>query len=76
MEGKEFTMQGGKIHGFGRFLLPDGSYLRCRSNENFGEGKCRMIRPNGDYYEGEIKYFKANGEGRYRQCSITYQGEF
>jgi hypothetical protein len=41
---------------------------------NVGLG--RIIHPNGDYFEGELKDGVANGTGVYAENDITYEGEF
>lgn len=36
----------------------------------------RFINPNGDYYQGEVKFGRGNGEGTYCSGDIMFHGLF
>jgi hypothetical protein len=40
------------------------------------DGCGRLIMPNGDYYEGDIKFGRANGNGYFVTKSGEYRGCF
>ena len=76
MESTCGVKQDGKTHGKGEFYLPDSSYLKCISDENQPSGNCILIKPNKDYYVGEMKDYQANGKGKLKEGETMYEGEF
>lgn len=64
------------MNGQGVFYLPDGSFVRgfCLDNEMVGEA--RFIRNNGNYYQGQIKDNKANGQGVMYENGVQFKGYF
>lgn len=63
MAGRYPLTQNGKISGYGRMLLPDGTYIQGSFRDNLLDGEARVIKSNGDYYEGQVRANKAQGDG-------------
>jgi Mor family transcriptional regulator len=54
MAGKSPLTQNGNLNGSGQFYFPDGSYLQACSRNNQLIGPARYIKPNGNYFQGQI----------------------
>ena len=63
-------------HGVGTLYLAKGSVYIGTFLEGVPFGRGRLIMTSGAYYEGDIKYGKANGQGEFHDGEYSYRGEF
>jgi hypothetical protein len=63
-------------HGVGTLYFLKGSVYIGNFVEGVPFGKGRLIMSSGAYYEGQIRYGKANGEGEFRDGDYIYKGQF
>ena len=54
-------------HGKGRLLFKDGGLYEGYFKNNRPFGYCRLIKANGDIYEGMNWDYKAHGRGVYKE---------
>lgn len=65
-------MQNHKRHGRGKFLFSDGAFYQGYWKNDIPFGFGRLIRVNGDSYEGMCQNFKANGKGTFTDFKGQY----
>jgi hypothetical protein len=63
MESTHLVRQNQAPHGVGTMHFLKGSVYAGTFIEGVPFGKGKLIMSSGAYYEGEIRYGKANGEG-------------
>ena len=65
-------------HGYGKKNWPDGAHFQGNFIDGRIHGKGVYQFANGDIYEGQWQYNKANGTGKFTHASdgATYEGEW
>lgn len=54
MEGISPSIQKHKMNGLGKMLQPDGTLIQSDFLNNKLNGKTRILKINGDYFDGKI----------------------
>ncbi len=58
--------------GYGRLIMPDGSYYQGYFDHNKLQGQGLLIDTKGGYYMGLFKNSKAEGKGLYVTDDFVY----
>lgn len=64
------------MNGYGNMLLPDKSLVKGYFLNNQLIGEARVIKENGNYYQGQVQNNKAHGQGTLFENGIQYTGNF
>jgi hypothetical protein len=72
----QWSYAGYRYEGFGYLIKQDGSKMEgLWNNGDFIRG--RIFQTNGSYYEGDVVYNEAHGNGKfYGICGLKYAGEW
>ena len=71
-----FLIQKGNISGMGKIYTPENYYIEGYFINSEPYGDVRFVFDNGDFYVGETKNYKADGQGIFHQNGVTYGGTF
>jgi hypothetical protein len=76
LESNHGLKQNNLPQGCGTLFFQKGSVYIGTFVQGVAFGRGRLVMNSGAYYDGEIKYGKANGEGEFRDGDYVYHGQF